>query len=103
MLILSVTLSVRARVRMELPRMSSGNGMRRAIYYSLCCYSCGGCGCCECLYVLPLLLPSVLRLLQLILRVAAAAAGAAVCCHGFLKVGLPEAANDHYEIKCVSR
>ena len=34
---------------------------------------------------------------------AAAAAGAAVCCHGFLKVGLPEAANNHYEIKWVSR
>ena len=39
--------------------MSKGNGMRRAIYYSLCCYSCSCYGCCECFYVLllPLVLP----------------------------------------------
>ena len=48
--------------------------MRGAIYYSLCCNSCG---CCECFYVLPplmLLLLSVLRLLRVLLRTAAAAA-----------------------------
>ena len=37
--------------------------------------------------------------------VAAAAAAAAVCCHGFSKVSLPEAANNNYEkmgqpVKC---
>ena len=32
-----------------------------------------------------------------------AAVAAAVCCHGFLKVGLSEAANNHYETKWVSR
>ena len=48
----------------------------------------------------------LLRLLRVLLRTAAAAtaaAAAAACCHGFLKVGLPEAANNHYEIKRVSR
>ena len=34
---------------------------------------------------------------------AAAAAAVAVCCHGFLKVALPEAANNHYEIIWASR
>ena len=57
--------------------------MRRAIYY-------------------PLLLQ--LRLLRVLLRTAAAAAAAAaVWYHGFLKVGLLEAANNHYEMKWVSR
>ena len=46
---------------------------------------------------------ALLRLLRVLLRTAAAAAvAAAVCCHRFLKVGLPEAANNHYEIKRVS-
>ena len=45
---------------MELPRVRKGNGMHRAIYYSLCYYSCGCCGCCECFYVLP---PPLLLLL----------------------------------------
>ena len=34
---------------------------------------------------------------------AATAAAVAVCYPGFLKVGLPEAANNHFEIKWVSR
>ena len=34
--------------------------MRRAMYYPLCCYSCGCCGCYECFYVL---LPTLLLLL----------------------------------------
>ena len=42
----SFTMCARARVRMELPRVSYANGMRRATYYSLCCYSYGACGCC---------------------------------------------------------
>ena len=56
--------------------------MRRAIYYSL------------------LLQLRLLRLLRVLLRTAAAAAAAvaAVCCHGILKVGLPEAANNHFKI-----
>ena len=53
--------------------------MRRAIYHSLLLQ---------------------LRLLRGLLRAAAAAA---VCGHGFLKVGLTGAANNHYEIKLVSR
>ena len=66
--------------------------MRGAIYYSLCCYSCGYC---EFFYVLPpplLLLLSVLRLLRVLLRTVAAANAAAFCCHRFSKVDLPEAA-----------
>ena len=40
----------------------------------------------------------LLRLLRVLLRTAAAAAAAAaVPCHGFLKVGLPEAASNHCE------
>ena len=65
--------------------------MRRAICHYLCCCSCGSCGCCEGFYVL---LPPLLRLLLLSVAMR------------LLKVGLPEAANDHYEIneiKCVSR
>ena len=54
-----------------------------------------------------LLLQQRLRLLlRVLLLTAAAAAAAAVAaaaaaaaCHGFLKVGLPEAASNHYEIK----
>ena len=59
-----------------------GNGMCRAIYYSL-------------LLQLPLL-----RLLRMLLRTAAAAAAAAaaVCCYGLPKVDLPEVANNHYEV-----
>ena len=55
------------------------------------------------------LLLSLLLQLRLLLRVllraaaAVAAGAAALCCHGFLKVGLPEATSDHYEIKWVSR
>ena len=47
----------------------------------------------------------LLRLLRVLLRTAAAAVpSAAVCCLGFLKVSLPDAANTHsYEIKWVSR
>ena len=114
MLFLLLFCCVHAPVRMELPRVSYGNAMRRAIYYSLCCFSCGCCGCCECFYVLPappppppplqllllllLLLLSVLRLLRVLLRTAAAAAPAFCCCCcllSFLKVGLPEATNNH--------
>ena len=42
----SFTMCARARVRMELPRVCYANGMRRATYDSLCCYSYGACGCC---------------------------------------------------------
>ena len=57
--------------------------MRRAMYYSL------------------LLQLRLLWLLRVLLRTATVAA-AVVCCYGFLKVDLPEAANN-YEIKWVSR
>ena len=58
--------------------------MRRAIYFEV---------------LLSLLLQlRLLQLLRVLRRSAAATAATAVCCHGFLKVGLPEAANNHYGI-----
>ena len=67
--------------------------MRRVISYSLCCYGCGCCGCCERFYVLPPPPPPPPLLLLVLPSV----------CHGLLKVGLPEAENNHYEIKWVNR
>ena len=57
-----------------------------ACTYSRCCCCCLFCGCCECFNVLP---PPLCC--------------CCCCLLSFLKVGLPEAANNHYEIKWVSR
>ena len=72
-------LCVRARVRMKPTRVSWGNGMRFAVY----------------LVLLFLLLQ--LRLLRVLVHTAAATAADAVC-HGYLKVGLAGATNNHYQV-----
>ena len=68
--------------------------MRRAIYHSLCCYSCGCCGCCERFYVLApllLLLLSVSRLLRVLLLLPPPPPLLLLLSVVNLKVGLPEA------------
>ena len=98
--------------------LSAAAAANNAVIASAVCELCLLCACsrtygassrepgerhASCDMLLSLLLQlRLLRLLRVLLRTAAAAA-TVVCCHGFLKVGLPEAANDHYEIKWVSR